>query len=162
MGWMSDDRGVNAVIGIILMVAIVVILASVAAVYVLQFGDAGVEDSPRVAITHNYDERMGANGQYLNLTVEAGDRIETEQLHFAATGAVGTGSSGDVSITGDPLATQANTALRAGDEITIGSEQFDTSAGENVDLSDATIRLIWEPPTDGEPEQAQTIWQWEA
>jgi len=120
-----------------------------------------VEDSPRTAIDADYDQRTTGNGQYLNMTVVSGQVIETERLRLAVTGAEVAGDSSVASVTGTPLASQTETELTAGADLTLHTGHFDTGASENVDLSGTTVQLIWEPPSDGEPVQSQTIWRWE-
>jgi flagellin-like protein len=156
------DRAVSPVIGVVLLVAIVVILAATVSVYALQFGDQTQEEAPSVAITAQYSEQTTPAGEYFNITVQSGDRIETRQLSLQLQGAVdsSTGDSVEVDEGADPLGTQAGTVLSAGDTVSIGANQVTLSPGGHLDLSDAELLLVWNP---GEPEREESaiIWRWE-
>ncbi|ACV46783.1 MULTISPECIES: type IV pilin [Halomicrobium] len=157
------DRGVSPVVGVVVLVAIAVILAATISVFALQFGDRGQEPAPSVAMTAQYDERTTPNGQYFRLTVRSGDRIETRQLSLQLRGAVdSTGTSVAVDESADPLGTQAGTVLDAGDTVSIGANQVTPtpSSGAHLDLSDAEIRLVWDPQ-EPDREGSAIIWRWE-
>jgi len=153
------DRGVAPVIGVVIVVAIVVILASVVAIYALSFGEDAPEPAPNVRFDAVYDERTSGNGQYLNVTVEAGDRAPTDKLEFSVSGATEHGSSAEATLTGSPI-DQAGDDLVTQDTISIDSTVFDK---QPVDLSEARVDLVWDPdPDSAEPGQTQPIWTWEA
>jgi len=158
------DRAVSPVIGVVLLVAIVVSLAATVSVYALQFGEQTQESAPSVAITTQYNEQTTPNGEYFNVTVQSGDRIETRQLSLQLQGAVdsSTGSSVEVDGSPGPLQSQAGTALTAGDTISIGADQVtpEPSSGGHLDLSDAEILLVWNPE-EPEREESAIIWRWE-
>jgi flagellin-like protein len=157
-----DDRGVSPVIGVVLLVAIVVILAATISVYALQFGDQTQEQAPSVAITAQYSEQTTPSGEYFNITVQSGDRIETRQLSLQLQGAVdaSTGSSVEIDRSPGPLESQAGTALTAGDTISIGAKQIGSSLSGHLDLSDAELLLVWNPQ-EPEREASAIIWRWE-
>jgi flagellin-like protein len=156
------DRGVSPVIGVVLLVAIVVLLAATISVYALQFGDQTQEQAPSVAITAQYSEQTTPSGEYFNVTVQSGDRIETRQLSLQLQGAVDSsgGSSVEIDESDDPLGTQAGTVLEAGNTISIGAGQVTPSPSGHLDLSDAELLLVWNPQ-EPEREASAIIWRWE-
>lgn len=153
-----DDRAVSPVIATILMVAIVVILAAVAGAYVLDLGTHSADPAPAVRFDAVYDERTTGNGQYLNVTVSGGERAPTHRLWFVVDGATD-GAGTDATLTSEPL-DQVGSELITADTISIDATDFDT---DPVDLSDATVTLVWDADPDaGEPSQTQAVWTWEA
>lgn len=154
----GGDRGVTPVIGIILVVAIVVILASVVGIYALNFGQGAPEPAPNVRFDAFYDERTSGNGQYLNVTVQAGERVPTDTLAFRVSGATKEGSTDEATLTGSPI-DRAGDELITRDTISIDATAFDKNP---VDLSDARVDLVWDPdPESGERGQTHPIWTWE-
>jgi flagellin-like protein len=155
----GNERGVSTVIGVVLMVAIVVVLAAVIGTFVLNIGQQQPRNAPQAAIVADYNEQTSPSGEYLNLSVESGDTLQRSELSVTMSGA--RDSSGNaVSLTGTPIQAQAPTELRAGTEISINANHFSgIGTGEHLDLSEATLRLVWEPDTSEETE-TYVIYRW--
>lgn len=81
----EDARGVSPVIGVILMVAVTVILASVIGVFVLGLGDNLGDTAPQASFsTDNVDNTDGSIS--LDVTMTAGQDITTSDLVLALDG----------------------------------------------------------------------------
>lgn len=119
---MRNDRGVSPVIGVILMVAITVILASIIGVYVLGLADVS-EPAP------NAQFQIDVNDTHATVTHTNGAEIPARTLSFQGEG-VETGNYPVV--TGVPPAH----AVAAGETATL-----------NVSSDDPVIRVVW---SDGE------------
>lgn len=158
----QGERGVSPVIGVVLLVAVVVILAATVSVYALQFGDQTQESGPSVAITAEYDSRTAPDGESVHLSVQSGDRIETRQLSLVLGDATdsSTGSTVEIADSADPLGTQAGTTLGAGDEFTVNATHVTPTPGGHLDLGDAELQLVWNPP-DPDTEETAIIWRWQ-
>jgi len=160
----GDERGVSPVIGVILMVAIVVILAAVAAVFLTGFADEDVQNAPSFGSDTDYE--LSERGHITSVTIShaSGDTIEASKLSLEVTGAQAVapdGTSTDVEYTGNSLAA-VGTDLSAGDEIKLSKSKFTKTSGtfgpnEELDLSDAIVRVVW---TKG-PEQSNVIFVWD-
>ena len=128
-----NEAGVTPVIGIILMVAITVILASIVAVFVLGFGgDSDMAPNPSFETT----EHEG------NLTIEirAGDSFVAEQVDVVYEddneAVEGTWNEFTDDVSGE-------SEVRASDEIVIGSSDGDGSEFD-VDGTSWAVDLYWE------------------
>jgi len=122
--FLSDDRAVSPVIGVILMVAITVILAAVIGTFVLGLGDQVQQTTPQA--TFDFDYAAG-NTDVVVVTHEGGDTISDENAQ-------------SLEIVDD-------------DDTTIwGSGTFEISAGSSVSHSSVAsgdeVRVIW-TSTDG-------------
>jgi flagellin-like protein len=156
----ESNRGVSPVVGLVLMVAIVV-LGTVIGAYVVSFGEQGPTQAPQVAIVAEYSERTGGNGEYPNLSFESGDTLERADLTLVVSDARSSGGGAAI-LTGDPLGAQASTRITSGTELSIHAGHFSgVGAGEHLDLSEATLRLVWETNTDEEP-GTDVIYRWPA
>ncbi|WP_245180824.1 type IV pilin [Haloarcula amylovorans] len=157
----ETDRGISPVIGVVLVVAMVVVLSATVAVYVLDFGDQRATQAPQMAIVAEYSERTSGNGEYLNLSFESGETLDKQNLSLVVSGARDSGGTA-APLTGDPLGTQAPTRITSGIEITMHAGHFDAvdpAAGEHLDLSEATLRLVWKP-TDAGDADSYVIYRW--
>lgn len=142
-----------------MLVGIAVVLAAVAGAFALGFTDRQPTAAPQVAVVADYDERTTGNGEYLNLTFESGDVIDRETLSVVVTDAASSGA-GDATLTGDPIQSQAPASVSAGTEISIHAGQFSgVGSGEHLDLSDATLRLVWTPANDPDAE-TYVVYRW--
>jgi len=161
----GDERAVSPVIGVILMVAIVVILAAVAAVFLTGFGDENTENAPSFGANTDYE--LSESGHITSVTIShaSGDTIEASKLSLQVTGAEAVepdGSRPDVEYTGNSLAA-VGAEFSAGDEIELSKSMFTKVSGgglgldDELDLSDAVVRVIW---TKG-PEQSNVIFVWD-
>lgn len=77
-----SNRGVSPVIGVILMVAIVTMLASVTGVMVLDIGDKPQDAAPTAGGAEGEFD-LGSWGQRIRITLVAGGPLEVENLEIA-------------------------------------------------------------------------------
>lgn len=137
-------RGISPVVGVVLLVAIVVILASTVGVFVLGLAEEKQTVTPTVVLSAEYDD-AGPNDA-LTLTAESGDVVPASALELRIDGA---GATFD-----DDLSGHVGTRLRAGDSVTVDAS---TTSASSLDLGDATVRLVWE---DGGT--SDVLWTWTA
>ncbi|MFC7080302.1 type IV pilin [Halorussus caseinilyticus] len=94
----EDDGAVSPVIGVILMVAITVILAAVIGTFVLGLGDRVSQASPNSQFTFEYadnaSDQAGATADYVNITHDGGDGVESSQLKISVDGVTAWDESG--------------------------------------------------------------------
>lgn len=111
----ADTRGVSPVIGVVLMIAVTVILASTIGVFVLGLGD-NLEQTPQAS--------WGAEQSNGNLTIthERGDDIDASSISITVNGSAAAYAGGGFSGT-----------ITAGDSVTI------TNAGNG-----ATVRIVYD------------------
>ncbi|AUG48507.1 type IV pilin [Haloarcula taiwanensis] len=153
------NRAVSPVIGVVILVGIVAILAATVGVFALGFNEQQPTQAPQVAIVADYNERTTVNGEYLNLSFKSGDTVYRDNLTVVVSGARSTGGS-DVTLDSDPIQAQASTRITSGTEITIHQEQFSgIPSGEQLDLNDATLRLVWKPASEPGSE-TYVIYRW--
>jgi flagellin-like protein len=153
------ERGVSTVIGVVLLVGIVVILAAAVGTFLLDMGDQQPRNAPQVAIVADYSKQTGPSGEYLNLSVGSGDTLQRNELSVTMTGAKDS-SGNDVSLNSDPIQAQAPTEIRSGTELSINANHFGgIGPGEHLDLSEATLRIIWEPDTSEET-KTYVVYRW--
>ncbi|TQQ81797.1 type IV pilin [Halonotius roseus] len=129
----SDDRGVSPVIGVILMVALTVILATVLGTVVLDFASGVSEQPPQAAFDYEFDSA----DDNVTITHVSGDRIDSETIRITI--------GGDKAVSGtnsDFQGTDWEDSIRAGGGIEIGDHDVngDISTGD-------TVRIIWENPS---------------
>lgn len=84
----GPDRAVGPVVGVVLIVAITVVLASTAGYYLVGLSGGSERAAPQVAITTGYDERTSGDGQSLTVTFESGDALDASAVSFVLQGAV--------------------------------------------------------------------------
>ncbi|MBX0322960.1 type IV pilin N-terminal domain-containing protein [Halomicroarcula sp. F13] len=155
----GSERGVSPVVGVVLMVAIVVVLAATVGAYLVVFTGEQPSQAPQTAIVADYSERTTGNGEYLNLSFESGDTLDRTKLSLAISGARDSTGT-DATLTGDPLGTQAPTSITSGVEISIHAGHFsEVGPGEHLDLSEATLRLVWDPKPSTESE-TYVVYRW--
>jgi flagellin-like protein len=130
----SDDAGATEVIGVVLMVAVTVVLASAAAVPLESYTGA-VTAYPLA--TFAFDHTQCDKGETLEVTHLAGDAVNASELYLR---------SPDLHLTGswaDPHGYEVSGAddgkIEAGDTARICGGSFD----------DATVRVVWKSG-DGE------------
>lgn len=87
----GDTRGVSSVIATVLLVAVVVVIASVVGTYALGLGD-GQAAAPPVTVSHTTVPDGGE--QTIAVTLDAGEAVETDKLYVIA--------SKDIDIGGAP------------------------------------------------------------
>lgn len=149
-------RGVSPVVGVVLLVAIVVILASTVGVFVLGLAEENQTTTPTVVIDAESGESSRGD-DILTLTVESGDVIDTENLDVRLKGARHGSSPDATDINQDEIDNEIGSELRAGESFVVGPDTTTASGGSGLDLSDATVRFVWE---DGG--SSDVLWTWTA
>lgn len=96
MQLVTDDDAVSPVIGVILMVAVTVILASVIAVFVLNV-PATLESTPTANFAFDYD----GGEEELIVTHEGGERLPVENVYLRGDGFEEEGESWDGDVDSD-------------------------------------------------------------
>ncbi|GCF13998.1 hypothetical protein Harman_19330 [Haloarcula mannanilytica] len=151
-------RGVSPVIGVVILVGIVAILAATIGVFALGFSEQQPTQAPQVAIVADYSERTTGNGEYLNLSFSSGETVYKDTLSVVMAD-VKRSDGSDVTLDADPIQTQASTRITSGTRITIHQDHFTGAESEHLDLSDATLRLVWNPADEPESE-TYVIYRW--
>ncbi|MFB6301345.1 MAG: type IV pilin [Haloferacaceae archaeon] len=121
--FLTDDRAVSPVIGVILMVAITVILAAVIGTFVLGLGQ-NVQSTPQASFAFDFD----ASDTTVNVTHTGGDTLEKGE---------NTGQVQLVSTAG----TSKEWLPGADDNSTIDAGT--TFNGYNYSSGGATVRIVW-------------------
>jgi flagellin-like protein len=164
----ESERAVSPVIGVILMVAITVILAAVIGTFVLGLGDQVESTSPNAQWDWSYDDPDSDNDA-LELTHESGDSVDAARLNISATGVLGADSNpGTAAFSFDDKWSQFSSAdpVNAGSSANVNSANVAGSDSQtvyntgnnNLDFSEATVRLIW---TSEEGGSSSTLTTWE-
>lgn len=162
----AGDRGVSNVIGIILVVGITVILASVVAVNFVTLGDSAEQPPDNVRLSTDYDNEHAGEGEILTLEHRSGDDLEAAKVHLDVDGATTTGGSPvDVELAttfADEVG--SDDIFRAGETIVLDRTDFERVGGgsvspDHLDLSNADVRLIWQ--SSAEATSSSTIYHCE-
>jgi flagellin-like protein len=153
------SRGVSPVVGVVLLVGITAVLAATIGAFALGFNEQRPAQAPQVAIVADYSERTTGNGEYLNLSFRSGDTVSRANLTVVVSGAESSDGT-DVTLDTDPIQAQAPARITSGTQVTIHRGQFTgVGGGEHLDLSDATLRLVWNP-TDEPASETYVIYRW--
>ena len=136
---LTDDEAVSPVIGVILMVAITVILAAVIGTFVLGLGDQVQTTAPQASFNFDYTD---GTADALEITHDGGDSITTANLAATISG------GSDADITTDQawdFSTLGVTATdtTAGTTATVDETQLSATTTTDLDLSGATVRVVW-------------------
>jgi|GEM_PF-1900007 len=147
-------RGVSNVVAMVLVIAITVALAGAVGIYLTDVGGGLDEPRPTFASTTAYDADLDRNGQYLNVTHEGGESIDTDRIRLDVVGAESVtaagGSAVDASLTSDDhVADQVGSEFTVTETIVLSRENFTASGTplpptRYVDLDDAVVRIVWE------------------
>jgi FlaG/FlaF family flagellin (archaellin) len=161
---------VGPVIGVVLLVAIVIVLAAAVSSFAMGFGDETNEPAPRFATAIDYNRSANGQGQYLEITHDAGERVATDDVRLVITGASSVSESDATDRRAVELASsatidaQVGTHLTASETIRLDKSSFvergtGSAIGPNryLDLSDAMVRIVWRPG----PEHSETLLKWE-
>ncbi len=140
--FVTEDRAVSPVIGVILMVAITVILAAVIGTFVLGLGDSVQQQSPSASFGFDYGDNASAG---VTITHEGGDSIDGDTLNTSIDG-TDVASGGDYGYDGDSWADVDS--VSAGTSVTVSHN----TSGES--WSGEEIRVIW---TSNDGSSSQTI-----
>ncbi|WP_411967035.1 type IV pilin [Haloferax sp. YSSS75] len=163
---LADDDAVSPVIGVILMVAITVILAAVIGTFVLGLGDQVGDTAPQASFAFDYTNNSAhtdstLDGDVLEITHESGDQIAASELSVSVSGAKNASDDSSVSLaTGEP---SIPNPMSAGKTITLDDDSFtglstgDGSAGTDVSLSGASVRVVW---TSESGSNSATLQKW--
>lgn len=162
----GGERGVSAVISVVLLVAITVLLAATAGYVVFGMADETKEVAPQPAITATYDRTTDGDGQALELVFDGGDTLEEQNVYFDLQGAVvanrSSGTETPTELDGNLIQNQIGSEMSAGATLTVDHATVDESpldSAEYLDLSDATLRLVWDPAS-ADIQETETIWRW--
>jgi flagellin-like protein len=169
----TDDSAVSPVIGVILMVAVTVILAAVIGSFVLNLGGSLQQSAPQATFSFDYEQNEDGSDA-LEITHDAGDTIEGENLNISSTGATdnNNGELNDPSNTQDVYVGKDifTGSITSGTQVTINNTTFkgeehndfldDEDGGKAaLDLSDATVRVVYNSDNG---ENSATLSTWEA
>jgi flagellin-like protein len=144
----DSDRAVSQVIGIVMLVGITVVLVGMTGVYVTGFADQNQEPAPRFAGDAEYNASFAGGGQYLNVTHDSGAPLDTDRIYFKIQDAE-TDAGGTATYEGNVIANQAGTNFTATETVSLNRTAFVDGSGNDLagstylDLSDATVRIIW-------------------
>lgn len=122
---LTDDRGVSPVIGVILMVALTVILATVLGTVVLDFTGSISAQPPQAAFDYEFTD------ENVTITHVSGDQMDNASLSVQI---------GEKEALEDRVDDGWNGDITAGDSVTINR----TAAGADK----RTVRIIWQNPSD--------------
>lgn len=149
----AADRGVTPVVGIVLLIAISLLLASTVAAFALTLGSQNEAPAvPTTALEFEYEAVEGGNDT-LSIVHKSGETLDDSTLEVVVEDATCTGGP-DANGRYDAADFGAPSVLSAGETITIDGST--TCSGGDLDLSTATVRVIWVP---GE-ESSQILQSW--
>lgn len=161
--WFATDSGGRAVsttIGVVLMVAIVVVLASV-----VSFAVLGLErtnpNTPTFSKVHDYNRNTAVNGQYLNVTHGSGQTVETRDMTLVITGARDGDTGTTVTLTDeDHIGSQVGEEWKASETLVINETMFASSGSLSnyLNLREATIKIVWVPQNE---DYSDVLFRWE-
>ena len=130
-GLLTEDRAVSPVIGVILMVAITVILASIVGVFAFDVFGENSQEAPGIIFQYDYAGSSGGSPAPLTVRHQSGDVVQGAALKFKEQNGGGTTIS--------PTDWGAASEVRAGSTVTIN----------NVDPG-ATVLIVWNQQQQGE------------
>jgi FlaG/FlaF family flagellin (archaellin) len=142
-GW--GARGLNNLIGIVLIAGITVVLVSFAAVFRTGLRDEVDEPPETLSTGTEYDDLQRGNGEFPNITHRAGANLEAEEVHIDVNVATTAGSPAlDLEI----AAGTVPSTFVSGDTLVLDERDFRTpgagpDSGEHVDMSDPTVRFVY-------------------
>jgi flagellin-like protein len=144
-GLLTDEGAVSPVIGIILMVAITVILASLVGVFAVGTFGENSQDAPQIVFQYDYDE---ANDE-LTIRHQSGDVVDGATLTF---------QKQDGTDLGD---WSAATEVRAGSTATFGpgSSASPSSVDSEPIKPDDTVLIVWNQQEQGEDTAVIGTWE---
>jgi flagellin-like protein len=133
---LNDDQAVSPVIGVILMVAITVILAAVIGTFVLGLGDQVSQTTPSASFQFDYD--AGGN-ESVTIAHNGGDTLSSSEVNVTVSGANKTDANGQYTWT-DLGGSSGD--VGAGSTATVHGGHVDSNGA--IDLSEATVRVVWQ------------------
>jgi FlaG/FlaF family flagellin (archaellin) len=142
----DGEQAVSPVIGVVLMIGIAVILASVIGAFALSFADSGGSSAPQISLESDYNE---TNDNVVTLTVQAGDSFDAENVKFE--GDLTSQSGADVESAGEDW-TATGSDFNDGDSV---------SAGDSIEVGvtgpEYTVELVWQGDDGGESSIIRTL-----
>jgi len=144
----ADEGAVSPVIGVILMVAVTVILSAVIGTFALGLGTTQ-DTAPQS--TWGTDYSSGGSSDTLTLSHQSGDPMEADRLSVVITGSAGNDGRYSFSTFG------VTSEVSAGTEVKVDS----SGVGSDLDLSAATVRLVWEDEDTDDQADSATLLVWE-
>jgi len=149
-GLFADENAVSPVIGVILIVAITVILSAIVGSFALGLGESQ-DTAPQSSWKTDYTD---GSPDELILTHESGDPMDPDRLYVIISGSPTAGADGKYQLSGATLGVTSE--VEAGDEVTI-----DGNVDSGLDLSGATVRLVWEDEDTDDQADSATLLKWE-
>jgi hypothetical protein len=129
-----DDRAASSTVGVVLMIAVGVILASVVGAFAFDTFDRNTEEAPQVVFEYDYD----AGTDTLTITHKSGTTPEGFTLQFRTTDGA---SLSPPDWSGEP-------EVETGDSIALSSVE-----------PDDTVLVVWEQPREGEDTAVIGTWE---
>ena len=144
---LDGNRGLTPVVGIVLLVAITLLLASTVAAFAFGLGeDQRSQRVPTVAFEVEYDHVSGGD-DVLRIVHQSGQPVATENLYVDVDGATCSGGAdpnGRFNVASD-LGRSGN--LASGQAVTLDGSPPVTCPGGNLNLRGATVKLVWATET---------------
>lgn len=155
----TDERAVPPVVGVVLMVAITILLASTAAVFFFQFGsDTNANAVQQVSIDANYEQ---GTSDVLKFEHNTGESLRVGDLTVVISDAKVSSGNADLVNTRheaeDLSPYGSGSQLTAGNSIEISSSSLSYAAGiSGIDLSEATVKLVWDSDSSSQSSEIRT------
>jgi flagellin-like protein len=138
-GLLTEEEAVSPVIGIVLMVAITVILASIVGVFAFDVFGQNSQETPSVIFEYDYDGTDDLTIRHRSGAVIKGAAIEFKKR------------------SGTPLTDwSSNTEVQAGDSIELGPSSSPSTAA--IDPGD-TVLIVWNQQEQGEDTAVIGTWE---
>jgi flagellin-like protein len=157
----TGGRAVSEVIGVVLMVAIVVILASVVSFAVLNLERTN-PTTPTFSKVHDFNRNTAVNGQYLNVTHGSGENVETRDMTLVITGAKDGDTGSTATLTDeDHIGSQVGEEWKASETLVINETMFESGGSDLSDylnLRGAEVKIVWVPQNE---DYSDVLFRWE-
>jgi flagellin-like protein len=151
----TQERGVTPVIGVILVVAVTVVLASIVGAYALGLG-SGISEANPPDMSFDFDY-VDSGGDELTVTFRAGERVQADRLELVVSGAAAEETNGRYAFTGD-LGADAD---RFEAEESVILDDGDVDSVSDLDLGEATVRVVWTSRnTNPDATRSSTVARW--
>jgi len=151
-----EDDAVSPVIGVILIVAITVILASIVGVYALGLGSGITEGNPP-GMSFDFNYKTSGGSDSLNVTFKAGDKVDAERLELVVSGASPSDTNDRYAFTDEPGVDSGT--FEAEESVTL--DKNDVTGSPDIDLSGATVRVVWTSQnTNPDATRSSTVAVW--
>jgi len=149
-----EGRGVSEVIGVVLMVSITVLLAATAASMFLGFEAELGDSGPTLAMSHGFDIEDGSHE--LRVSHTGGDTVDPANVRVTLRNAECVGSSLR-STRFTPRGLGSTDSQLSASSMLVVSKRTVCHSGGDLDLSRATVSVVWMSPDGG---TSETLWQW--